>query len=249
MVMFCEGVFSKSQSLCGEKGWFVLFSWGDTGWLDELMRGSMLTIFLAVTAFVFANIIGLVGGFAAYSKIWIIRKIVFFYTALARCLPELIIVLAAYFAILHIFSGFDHISILGAPVAIAMISGAYSIEVYRGALLAVPQNEVEAAQAYGMGTFQLQRRIIIPHLFRIALPSLGNVWLLLLKDTVLISLVGLKEIMTYANIATQTTKALFPFYFFTMIVFLIITILSGQFFKYAENRTQHYLHPSAKNIS
>ncbi len=247
--MLCARIFSESQHLCGEKGWLVLFSWGDAGWLDEIMRGSVLTIFLAISAFIFANIIGLVGGFAAYNRCWIIRKIVFFYTSLARCLPELIIVLAAYFAILHIFSGFDHISILGAPVAIAMISGAYSIEVYRGALLAVPQKEIEAAQAYGMQTFQVQRRIIMPHLFRIALPSLGNVWLLLLKDTVLISLVGLKEIMTYANIATQTTKALFPFYFFVMIVFLIITILSGQFFKFAERRTQHYLHPSMKNIT
>lgn len=247
MSVLCERIFADSQFLCGEKGWLILFSWGSTGWLDELMRGSLLTIFLAVSAFIFANIIGLVGGFAAYSPFWIVRKIVFLYTSIARCLPELVIVLAAYFAILNIFSGFEHISILGAPIAIAMISGAYSIEVYRGALLAVPQNEIEAAQAYGMHKFQIQRRIIMPHLFRIALPSLGNVWLLLLKDTVLISLVGLKEVMTYANIATQTTKALFPFYFFIMIAFLVITVLSGQFFKFAERRTQHYLHPSTKN--
>ncbi len=247
MNMFCDNLFSDNVALCGEKGWFILFSWGNTGWLDELMRGTMLTVSLAISAFIVANIIGLLGGFSAYSRFWILRKIVFLYTSVARCLPELVIVLAAYFAILHLFKGFEHIVILGAPIAIAMISGAYSIEVYRGALLAVPSAEIEAAQAYGMKPLQIQRRIIIPHLFRIALPSLGNVWLLLLKDTVLISLVGLKEVMTYANIATQTTKALFPFYFFVMVIFLIITIISGQFFKYAERYTQRYLHPSAKS--
>jgi octopine/nopaline transport system permease protein len=119
-------------------------------------------------------------------------------------------------------------------VAIGLVSGAYSTEVIRGAVLAVPRGEIEAARAFGMGRALLFRRIMVPQVARFALPGLGNVWQLTLKDTALISVTGLVEIMRQAHIAAGSTRQPFTFYAVAAVLYLVLTTFSNYGFQRAE---------------
>ncbi|MFV0431612.1 MAG: ABC transporter permease subunit [Alphaproteobacteria bacterium] len=233
--------------------WGLLFRWGDLGWGDEFFRGTMLTLTLAILAFIAAIIIGVAGASMAQSNNKHVIRFINIYSTVSRCLPELIMVLLVYFVFLKIFqlpilkdTGFDS-GIIGAPMAIALISGAYSIEVFRGAYLAMPKGEVEAARAFGFHSEQVRFKIIMPHLFRIALPGLGNIWLLLLKDVALVSLVGMHDLMGKANIATFSTKRLFAFYIMAAIIYLIITAISEKLFERADKYVQRSSRPLVQN--
>ncbi len=224
--------FSFAVSLDFLEAWLTLFRFGHDGWGDEFLRGTILTIVLSFFAFIAAIIIGLAGATAAQSQNKYIIRIINIYTTLARCLPEMFMVLLVYFVFLSIFQlkplrvwDIDA-GLFGAPIAVALISGAYSIEVFRGAYLALSKGEVEAGYAFGLNKEQVHFQIIFPHLFRIALPGLSNIWLLLLKDVALISLVGTRELMGWANAATFSTRDLFSFYIMAALIFLLITAVS-----------------------
>ncbi len=212
--------------------WLMLFRFGSEGWGDEFFRGALLTVSLSFFAFIAAIIIGIAGATAAQLQNKYIIRIINIYTTLARCLPEMFMVLLVYFVFLAIFQlkplriwDIDA-GLFGAPIAVAFISGAYSIEVFRGAYLALPKGEVEAGHAFGLNKEQVHFRIIFPHLFRISLPGLSNIWLLLLKDVALISLVGTRDLMGWANVATFSTGDLFSFYIMAAIIYLLITAIS-----------------------
>ena len=99
-------------------------------------------------------------------------------------------------------------------------------EVFRGAYMAVPKGQIEAAKAMGMGTVLAFHRIILPQMWRFALPGLGNVWMVLIKATALISVIQLEELMRTANIAARATKLPFTFYFVVSLIYLGITVIS-----------------------
>ena len=107
-----------------------------------------------------------------------------------------------------------------------MVYAAYTGEVVRGAVSNVPAGQFEAARALGVGTFHLWRLVVIPQAFRLALPGLTNIWLILLKDTALVSLVGLEDIVRVANIAAGTTQEPFLFYIVAMLAFVAVAGLS-----------------------
>ena len=118
--------------------------------------------------------------------------------------------------------------------AVGVVSGAYSTEVIRGAVLAVPRGQIEAAQAIGMSRCLLFRRIMLPQVARCALPGLGNVWQLTLKDTSLISVTGLVEIMRQAHVAAGSTRQPFTFYLVAACLYLLLTTFSNYGFRRAE---------------
>lgn len=240
-----EGSITSIQWL---DNWLMLFRFGSEGWGDEFLRGTLLTISLAFFAFIAAILIGIAGATAAQSQNKWAIKFINIYTSLARCLPEMFMVLLVYFVFLAIFQlkplriwDIDA-GLLGAPIAVALISGAYSIEVFRGAYLAMPKGEVEAGYAFGLNREQVHFQIIFPHLFRISLPGLSNIWLLLLKDISLISLVGTRDLMGWANVATFSTGDLFSFYIMAALIYLTITAVSENI----AHRIQQYNNRSLK---
>ena len=104
-------------------------------------------------------------------------------------------------------------------------SGDNATEVFRGAIQAIPKGQIEAAKACGMSRLQVFFRIVLPQAWRIAIPGLGNLFQVLLKDTSLISVVGLEEIMRKSQIAISNTKEPFTFYFAAAMIYLTITII------------------------
>ena len=120
-------------------------------------------------------------------------------------------------------------------IAVGAISGAYSTEVIRGAVNSVHKGQFEAGKTLGLNGYGLYGRVIFPQVARIALPGIGNVWQITLKDTALISVTGLVEIMRQSRIAAGSTHEPFIFYTAAIILYLVITRLSNVLFDKAEN--------------
>ncbi len=221
-----------------------LLSFGDAGWGDEMARAAAMTLAVSIAAMLLGLLLGTLGAAAKLSVIVPLRWLVEGYTTVARGVPELLIIYLLFFGssgavmfVAGLFGYHGYIEVnaftIGA-VAIGAISGAYSTEVIRGAVLAVPHGQIEAAQAIGMGRGLMFRRIMLPQVARHALPGLGNVWQITLKDTALISVTGLVELMRQAHIAAGSTRQPFTFYLVAAALYLVLTTFSNYGLQRAE---------------
>lgn len=122
-------------------------------------------------------------------------------------------------------------------LALGVISGAYQAEVYRGAFLAIHRGELDAARAFGMSNSTMLRRIVAPQVLRYAIPGLGNVWQLVLKDSALVSVIGLVELMRQAQVGSGSTHQPFVFYCSAAALYLVIALATGALFRRAERRS------------
>ena len=225
--------------------WVSLLAWGDAGWGDEMVRGALWTLALSVVAFAIGVLIGSFGAAAKLSYLPPLRWLGQGYTTVIRGIPDLLVIYLLFFggnqAVMSIargLFGYDGYIELNAfsigAIALGTVSGAYSTEVIRGAVLAVPRGQLEAARACGISGWLLFRRVLVPQVARYALPGLGNVWQLTLKDTSLISVVGLVEIMRHAFVASGSTKEPFTFFVTAAVLYLALTSLSNKVFDKAE---------------
>jgi His/Glu/Gln/Arg/opine family amino acid ABC transporter permease subunit len=211
-------------------------SFGAAGWGDELAEGAALTLALAVGALLVGVPLGLLGAAMRLSRFAIIANVAAAYVAVMRGVPELLIVLLVYYgggfawqAVLGWFGyvGYAEIDAFAAGVtALGVVFGAFATEVFRGAFLAVPAGQIEAARALGMHRFAVFRLVLLPQAWRLALPGLGNLWLVLLKDTALVSVIALNELTRMTTIAVGATKQPFTFYFAACAIYLALTLAS-----------------------
>jgi octopine/nopaline transport system permease protein len=203
---------------------------------------------LAVTLTALA-IGALVGSFVAWGKLskgLLPRILGDAYTTVFRGVPELLIIYLIYFGgsrgVSWVGSLFGAEGFIGLPafgagaIGVGLISASYQAEVFRGSYLAVAQGEIEAARAIGMSRLVRFRRIIAPQVLRFALPGLGNVWQLSLKDSALVSVTGLAELMRDSQVAAGSTHLYFIFYIAGGALYLILTTLSDRVFGVAEKR-------------
>jgi octopine/nopaline transport system permease protein len=221
-----------------------LLSFGDAGWGDEMLRATLMTLAVSVASVALGLVFGTLGAAAKLSVIAPLRWLADGYTTIARGVPELLIIYLLFFggsgAVMFVarLFGYDGYIELNAftigTLAIGTISGAYSTEVIRGAVLAVPPGQIEAAKAIGMARGLMFRRILFPQVARYALPGLGNVWQITLKDTALISVTGLVELMRQAWIAAGSTRQPFTFYLVAAALYLVLTTFSNYGFQRAE---------------
>lgn len=218
-----------------------LFRFGETGWSDEMLSGALVTIAVAAAAYGLAL---LIGGLLAVAKISRSQSLNIFaatYTTVFRGLPELLIIYIVFFggeAAINgigqsIFEMETRISIplfAAGMLCIGLSAGAYCTEVVRGAVLAVPRGQFDALNAMGLSRWDGFRDVIFPQVLRIALPGLGNIWQITLKETSLISVIGLTEIMRQADIGAGATRLPFHFYFAAAIMYMCLVLISNQFF-------------------
>jgi His/Glu/Gln/Arg/opine family amino acid ABC transporter permease subunit len=204
------------------------------GWL--LLKGAQLTILVGLASMVIAVLLGLLGSWGKLSANRIARMLAGTYTTVIRGIPELVLILLVYYGVptliqdLSAAAGREILVDLNPFTAgvgtIGFIYGAFATEVFRGAYLAVPKGQIEAARAMGMNTRLTFLRITLPQMWRFALPGLGNVWMVLIKATALISVIQLPELMRNADIASRATRMPFTFYFMASLLYLVITIAS-----------------------
>lgn len=210
-----------------------------------LWEGLQVTLLVGICALGVAVILGLLGSWGKLSSSPVSRAVAGTYTTVIRGVPELLLILIVYYGtptlIQNIAESLGHDIILDinpfiAGVAtIGFIYGAFATEVFRGAVLAVPKGQLEAAQAYGMSRAQVVRRVLLPQVMRFALPGLGNLWMVLIKATALISVIGLPELVRNAQIAAGSTRAPFTFFFAVALIFLGITVVSMLVLQRMEN--------------
>ncbi|UTW47417.1 ABC transporter permease [Bacterioplanoides sp. SCSIO 12839] len=217
-----------------------------------LLSGAWMTIQLALASLVIGLIIGLAGALAKLSHNRVARSIATAYTTVVRGVPELLLVLTIYFGGSQIlmwiagYFGYDEYIEVGpfaaGVAALAIAFGAYATEVFRMAMLEIPKGQWESAQAIGMTKIQTFLRIILPQLWRFSLPGLGNLFQVLLKDTALVSVVGLNELMRQAAVGAANTKQPFDFYLAAAVLYLGLTLIATFVTTYLERRTKPELY-------
>ncbi|MDO4895074.1 ABC transporter permease [Moraxella sp.] len=222
------------------------------GYGPILVQGTIITIKLGFASLVLGLLFGLIGALFKLSGIWILEKLANIYTTVVRGIPELLMVLFIYFggsiillAILKLFGYHGRVDISpfwAGVTALSVMFGAYATEVFRMAIQDIPKGQWEAAQSIGMRPAQTFFRIILPQMWMVALPGLGNLTLVLLKDTALISVVGLHDLMYYAQRAAQSTQKPFTFYLAAAFIYLLLTTVIMLFM----NRFEILANPAAR---
>lgn len=205
-----------------------------SGWWDDYFWGAMVVLRVFAVALVMAVVFGLIGAAMKLSKNRIANSLASAYTVVFRGTPELLVLLIIYFGsaltLTSIAQAIDpDIKYVDIPpfwagaFAIALIVGSYMTETFRGAFLGVDPGQPEAARALGISNFMTFIYVRIPQMWRLALPSFGNHMLSLMKDTALISVVGLEEIVFVAEMATTFTVKPFTMYIMVALIYLAIT--------------------------
>jgi His/Glu/Gln/Arg/opine family amino acid ABC transporter permease subunit len=206
------------------------------GYGTLLLEGAKLTVLVGLCSMVIAMLLGLVGAWGKLARSKLPNLAAGAYTTVVRGVPELVLILLVYYGAPTLIQ--DIAATLGMDVfidlnpfiagvcTIGFIYGAFSTEVFRGAFLAVDKGQVEAARSVGMGRVLCFRRVLLPQMWRFALPGLGNVWMVLIKATALISVIQLPELMRNSDIAARATRLPFTCYFLASLIYLAITIAS-----------------------
>ena len=213
-----------------------LLAFGKTGWGDELLIATLMTLAVSVSAMIIGFIFALIFTPLKLSKSKLLNIIANFYTTVIRGVPELLVIYLFFFggsgAIMYVASIFgynEYIEInafLTGAFSIGIISGAYSTEVFRGALQSIDKGQFEASNVLGFNKLIRFYKIILPQMLRLAIPNLSNVWQITLKDTSLISVTGLVEIMRQSYIAAGSTRDPLFFYTLAAVLYLMLTFLS-----------------------
>ncbi len=235
------------------------------GYEASILKGALLTIEVAVLSLLLAMLLGMLGALAKMAPYRWARAIATLYTTIIRGIPDLVLMMLIFFGGqillnngLSWFNEFinqwltardpnhewvaylpDYVDIspfVAGVLTIGFIFGAYMAETFRGAILAVDKGELEAAKAYGMSAAMSFRRILLPQMIRHAIPGFGNNWLVLLKTTALVSIIGLEDMVRISSLAAGSTKMPFTFYMAVAIIFLFFTSVSIGLLKLLERK-------------
>jgi len=219
---------------------------GPDGWSDELLAGLRVTLLLALAT----APVGLVGGFVlalarrSERRIWRVPATVF--TTVFKGLPELITLFIVYYgfsmllaSLVALVSEDAYVEVsafLAGVIALGAVSASFASEVFMAALSGIQRGQYEAADALGLSRWASLRKVVIPQLVRLALPGLGNLWLVLLKATALVSVIALPDLLRRTSIAVGATKEPFFFFAVAMLIYFAISLASMGIFAVLERR-------------
>jgi polar amino acid transport system permease protein len=226
----------------------TLLSWGRNGWLDDIAYGVFITVALALCTLPIGLLIGFFVALGKQSAEPSVRLAANIYTTIFRGLPELLTLFLVYFGIqigvqsVLVLIGTDAKieinSFVAGMIALGVVFSSYASEVFLSAFRAIPKGQYEGAYAVGMRKGQTMRLVILPQLIKLALPGLSNLWLILLKDTALVSVVGLTDILRQTGVAARVTKQAFVFFGLACAIYLVLAIVSAYFIGKVEDWTK-----------
>ena len=224
------------------------------GFGPALVAGTLVTIQLALSSLALGLVLGLLGALAKTSPNKFLQGLGGTYSTIVRGVPELLWVLLIYFgtvsglAALGEFLGVGSLELnpfAAGTIALGLCFGAYATEVFRGAILAIPKGHREAGMALGLSKARILWKLILPQMWRIALPGLGNLFMILMKDTALVSVIGLEEIMRRSQIAVSLSKEPFHFFLIAAFIYLSLTVLAMTAMHFLEQRASRGFKRSA----
>jgi polar amino acid transport system permease protein len=217
-----------------------LLSFGPTGWGDDIFRGVLVTISLALATLPIGLTIGFFVALGKQSAEPSIRLAANIYTVIFRGLPELLTLFIVFYGaqigiqtVYALIMGADKVievnAFVSGMIALGVVFSSYSSEVFLSAFRAIPKGQYEGGWSVGLSSWHTMRCIILPQLIKIALPGLANLWLILLKDTALVSAIGLSDILRQTGIAARVTKHAFLFFGTACMIYLALAIISSLF--------------------
>jgi len=216
------------------------------GYGPSILQGTLLTIELCLASLVIAMFLGIITALAKLSKSKPLNIAAQTYTTVIRGIPDLVLMLLIFFggqvfinqlAPMVRYNEYIDINPFIAGVStIGFIFGAYMAETFRGAILAVPNGQLEAGRAYGMTGLQVFSRILLPQMVRHAIPGFGNNWLVLMKTTALVSIIGLNDVVRMAGLAAGATRRPFTYYTAVAVIYLILTSISILILNWLNNK-------------
>jgi polar amino acid transport system permease protein len=220
---------------------FALLGFGPGGWGWALLQGAAITISIALATLPFGLALGLIVALCKRSESILLRAFATVYTTVFRGVPELLTLYIIYFGIQivvqKVWSGFSIPPFVAGMVALGMVLAAFSSEVWVGALNSIQKGQREAAAALGLSKPQAFRLVVFPQLIRVALPGLGNNWMVLLKETSLVSVITLPDIMFITTRANVVTKEPFLFFGAAMLIYFGFSLISAWGIGRMEKRT------------
>lgn len=223
------------------------------GWM--LWQGTQLTILVGLLSMVVAMVLGLIGAWGKLCGLPPVVLLTSAYTTVVRGVPELVLILLIFYGvptlIMDISAALTGTELvvnfnpfISGVLTIGFIYGAFSTEVFRGAFMAVPKGQLEAARAMGMPPALAFRRVLLPQVWRFALPGLGNVWMVLIKATALISVIQLPELMRNSEIASRATRMPFTIFMAASLIYLGITLVS----MYAQHKAEAWANRGVRKV-
>lgn len=205
------------------------------GYLPAILEGLVLTLQVSALSLAIACVFGLIGASAKLSASRAARWSAEVYTTVIRGMPELVLMLLIFYGgqiginMLAESQGWPYIDVppfAAGVLTIGFIFGAYLTETFRGAILAVPKGQAEAGLAFAMSRTTVMRRIVLPQMVRHAIPGFANNWLIMIKASALVSIIGLDDMVHRAGLAAATTRAPFTFYMAVAMIYLTLTSVS-----------------------
>jgi His/Glu/Gln/Arg/opine family amino acid ABC transporter permease subunit len=205
------------------------------GYLPAILEGLGLTLRVSALSLAIACVFGLLGASAKLSQSRTARWSAEVYTTLVRGMPELVLMLLIFYGgqiglnALADAQGWGYIDIppfWAGVLTIGFIFGAYLTETFRGAILAVPKGQAEAGLAYALSPRLVLWRIVLPQMVRHAIPGFANNWLIMIKASALVSIIGLDDMVHRAGLAAASTRAPFTFYMAVALIYLSLTSVS-----------------------
>ena len=211
-----------------------------------LIEGTIVTISLALLSLILSIVFGLLGAFAKLSGSRGLRRVGNLYTTFIRSVPELVLMMLIFYggqALINdigqatgLWGYVDVNQFIAGVLTLGFIFGAYMTETFRGAILAIPAGQIEAAKSVGMSPGQVFRIVTWPQMVRYALPSFTNNWLVLVKATALVSVIGLHDLVWNSFSAGRSNHKLFTFMFAVLVIYLIITAVSDAALRWVDRR-------------
>ena len=202
----------------------------------QLLQGTWVTIQLAIFSLMFSVSFGLLGAWAKLSKNIVAQKTAATYTSIVRGVPDLVLILLVFYGGQELVNSignatglWDYLEIsqfIAGVFTIGVVYGGYMTETFRGAILAIPRGQIEAGIACGMNRLLIFRRVIWPQMVRYALPGFSNNWLVQIKSTALVSVIGLQDVVYNGFVAGRSTRLLFTFMFAVLMIYLLLTAIS-----------------------
>lgn len=204
-------------------------------YLPILLQGALLTLTVAVSSLALAVVLGLVFATMKLSASRALQQLAMTYTTVMRGVPDIVMMLLIYYggqfvvnqiAESQALTPWDINPAIAGTLTIGFIYGSFFAETFRGAFQAIPHGQRESGAALGMGGWQTFRIILLPQMVRFAIPGIGNNWLVLLKSTAIVSMIGLADVTWLADQAGRSTGQPFLFYILVCIIYMCFSLVS-----------------------
>jgi His/Glu/Gln/Arg/opine family amino acid ABC transporter permease subunit len=212
-----------------------------------LFEGVLLTLKIALVSMAFAMVLGLFVALLRMSPIWPIRSLASLYISIFRAIPPLVFILWMYYGV-TLVTGVNIEAFTSGVICLSLQYAAWLAEIYRSGLQAIDKGQGEAAMSTGLSRTRAFTRVIWPQAWRIIIPPIANNLVGIIKDSSLVGVIGLNELMRQSQIATSLTFRPFELYTAAMVIYIVLTLAIARMASFLEQRAARSLKVQTRRV-